>query len=166
MILRFTIFLAFLILTIEGKKYLQFSEEEQWQEFEEYMKWKKAKEIRENGQREIKYEKRYHENHDMYKSPKKDQQFSVNNPPPINQAALMARYIVNQAGKKIYFEREFIYESGYVYRLYHIIINDTIIFAILNFAQTSYFSKESIIKLNYKYKEIINIRIYTFIFKI
>ncbi|XP_016913983.1 protein CREG1 [Apis cerana] len=97
MILRFTIFLAFLILTIEAKKYLQFSEEEQWQEFEEYMKWKKAKEIRENDQREIKYEKRYHENHDMYKSSKKDQQFSVNNPPPINQAALMARYIVNQA---------------------------------------------------------------------
>lgn len=118
-----------MILTIEAKKYLEFSEEEQWQEFEKYMKWKKAKEIRENGQREVKYEKRYHENHDMYKSPKKDQQFSVNNPPPINQAALMARYIVNQAGKKIYFEREFIYESGYVYQLYHIIINDIIIFA-------------------------------------
>lgn len=129
MILRFTIFLAFLILTIKAKKYLQFSEEEQWQEFEEYMKWKKAKEIRENDQREIKYEKRYHENHDMYKSSKKDQQFSVNNPPPINQAALMARYIVNQAGKKIHFEREFIYEFGYVYQLCHNVINDTIIFA-------------------------------------
>lgn len=107
MFLRFAIFVAFLILTIEAKKYQQFSEDEQWQEFEEYLKWKKAKEIRENdprenGPREIKYEKpRHHEyHHDMYKSSERDQQILVENPPPIDQAALMARYIVNQAGKK------------------------------------------------------------------
>ncbi|KAF3425419.1 hypothetical protein E2986_04678 [Frieseomelitta varia] len=80
MILRFAIFVAFLILTIEAKKYERFSEDEQWQEFEEYLKWKKAKEMREN-------------HHDMYKSSEKEKQ----SPPPIDQAVLMARYIVNQA---------------------------------------------------------------------
>lgn len=99
MILRFAIFVIFLILTIEAKKHQQFSEDEQWQEFEEFLKWKKAKEMRENGPREIKYEKpRHHEyHHDMYKSSEKDQQLPIENPPPIDQAALMARYIVNQA---------------------------------------------------------------------
>ncbi|KOC60746.1 Protein CREG1 [Habropoda laboriosa] len=97
MILRFVIFGALLVLAIEAKRYSQFSEDEQWQEFEEYLKWKKAKEIRENGPPEIKYEKRHNENHDSYKMYGREQQVPVNSPPPIDQAALMARYIVNQA---------------------------------------------------------------------
>ncbi|XP_076302870.1 protein CREG1-like [Lasioglossum baleicum] len=97
MILRYAIFVAILILTIEAKKYPQFSEDEQWEEFEEYLKWKKAQAVRENRPQETKYEKRYHENHDMYKSFEGHQEQPANTPPPINQAALMARYIVNQA---------------------------------------------------------------------
>ncbi|CAK9831456.1 Protein CREG1 [Anthophora retusa] len=97
MILRFAIFGALLALAIEARKYSQFSEDEQWQEFEEYLKWKKAKEISENGPREIKYEKQHDENYDPHKMYRKDQQVPVSNPPPIDEAALMARYIVNQA---------------------------------------------------------------------
>lgn len=105
MIFRFAVFLSFLIFTIEAKKYSQFSEAEHWQEFEEFLKWKKAKEMSENDSGEIKYEKhQYHEDHhNMYKSSERDRQLPVNNPPPIDQAALMARYIVNQAGKKYIF---------------------------------------------------------------
>lgn len=95
MILRFTVFLALLILVIEAKK---FSEEEHWQEFEEFLKWKKAKEMREDGPRENKYMKRYQENQNVANMNENDQQIPLN-PPPIDQAALMARYIVNQAGK-------------------------------------------------------------------
>ncbi|CAK9816195.1 Protein CREG1 [Anthophora quadrimaculata] len=97
MILRFAIFGALLALVIEARKYSQFSEDEQWQEFEEYLKWKKAKEISENGPREIKYEKQHDENYDPHKMYRKDQQVPISNPPPIDEAALMARYIVNQA---------------------------------------------------------------------
>lgn len=105
MIFRFAVFLSFLIFTIEAKKYSHFSEAEHWQEFEEFLKWKKAKEMGENSPEEIKYEKHQHheDHHNMYKSTDRDRQLPVNNPPPIDQAALMARYIVNQAGKKIRF---------------------------------------------------------------
>ncbi|XP_017877559.1 protein CREG1 [Ceratina calcarata] len=102
MSLRFAVAVAVLIVAIEAKKYYnnnpEFSVEEQWQEFEEFLKWKKLREAREDNPREIKYEKYNHENHDMYK-PEKDRQIRANSdgPPPIDQAALMARYIVNQA---------------------------------------------------------------------
>ena len=99
MIFRFAVFLSFLIFTIEAKKYSHFSEAEHWQEFEEFLKWKKAKEMGENSPEEIEYEKHQHrgDHHNMYKSTDRDRQLPVNNPPPIDQAALMARYIVNQA---------------------------------------------------------------------
>ncbi|XP_076754353.1 cellular Repressor of E1A-stimulated Genes [Xylocopa sonorina] len=95
MILRFAIVVGLLAFMIEAKN-PQFSAEEQWQEFEEFLKWKKAREVHEDKSREIRSEKWYHENHDMYKPSEKNQQIPVDDPPPIDQAALMARYIVNQ----------------------------------------------------------------------
>ncbi|CAL7951613.1 unnamed protein product [Xylocopa violacea] len=95
MILRFAIFVALLVSVIEAKN-PQFSVEEQWQEFEEFLKWKKAREMHEDNTREIKNEKWHRENHDVYKPFERNQQVPVNDPPPIDQAALMARYIVNQ----------------------------------------------------------------------
>lgn len=98
MIWRFTLFVAFLIVTIEAKKYPQPWQErghEQWREFEEFLEWKKAKKLQEYRLPEIKYEKLQSENHDVDQVYEKNQQA----PPPIDEAALMARYIVNQAGK-------------------------------------------------------------------
>lgn len=95
MIWRITLFVALFVLTIEAKKYSQSFEEHQWQEFEEFLKWKKAREQREN-----KYEKRHDGNHEVDQLYEKVQQIPLSNPPPVDEAALMARYIVNQAGKK------------------------------------------------------------------
>lgn len=91
MILRVTTFLALLILTVEAKKYAQ--DQQQWQEFEEFRKWKQSKEqARENGPKEIN-QREQDETHDISEIYEKRAQ----NPPPIDQAALMGRYIVNQA---------------------------------------------------------------------
>ncbi|XP_029041948.1 protein CREG1 [Osmia bicornis bicornis] len=92
MIWRITLFVALFVLTIEAKKYSQSFEEHQWQEFEEFLKWKKAREQREN-----KYEKRHDESHEVDQLYEKVQQIPLSNPPPVDEAALMARYIVNQA---------------------------------------------------------------------
>ncbi|XP_076618085.1 cellular Repressor of E1A-stimulated Genes [Colletes latitarsis] len=98
MIWRITVFVTLLILTIEAKKHSQYWEtQEQWQEFEEFLKWKKMRELHEHRPQEIKYEKWHHENHDTDKIYEKNQQVPSVNPPPVDRAALMARFIVNQA---------------------------------------------------------------------
>nr|XP_003701330.1 PREDICTED: protein CREG1 [Megachile rotundata] len=95
---RFTLFIAVLVLTVEAKKYPQSFEEHQWEEFEEFLKWKKSKELHGNGPRENKYEKRYYDDsREVDQTYEKNQQSPNNNPPPVDQAALMARYIVNHA---------------------------------------------------------------------
>ncbi|XP_078050425.1 cellular Repressor of E1A-stimulated Genes [Augochlora pura] len=97
MILRFTILVALAILAIEAHNYPQtLEEQEQWKEFEEFLKWKKAKQLGENHWHGKKYKKHYSESHEMDKVYESNEQSSAD-PPPINQAALMARYIVNQA---------------------------------------------------------------------
>lgn len=97
MICRITVFFALLILTIEAKKYSQSFEEHQWQEFEEFLKWKKARELRENGPKENKYEKQHYDSSEVDQTYGKNPQIPMSNPPPVDQGALMARYIVNQA---------------------------------------------------------------------
>ncbi|XP_054001355.1 protein CREG1 [Hylaeus anthracinus] len=97
MIWRFAILVALSILTVEAKKYSQkWEEQEQWQEFEEFLKWKKMRELREYQPQEMKYEKQRYEIRDMEKISERDQQPPVV-PPPVDRAALMARFIVNQA---------------------------------------------------------------------
>lgn len=101
MIWRITIYIVLLVLTIEAKKYPQkWEEQEQWQEFEEFLKWKKMREQHEHRPHETKYEKRPHESYDANKIYESNEPLSNVNPPPIDKAALMARFIVNQAGKK------------------------------------------------------------------
>ncbi|XP_031843492.1 cellular Repressor of E1A-stimulated Genes [Nomia melanderi] len=98
MILRLAIFVALLSLAIEAQKQLQTSEEqEQWKEFEEFLEWKKSKRIGEDRSYEKKYKKQYYENRNADKVYDSNEQIPNANPPPIDQAALMARYIVNQA---------------------------------------------------------------------
>ncbi|XP_076660278.1 cellular Repressor of E1A-stimulated Genes [Halictus rubicundus] len=97
MILRLTIFVALAILTIEAQKYPQILEEqEQWKEFEEFLEWKKARQLGEIRSHEKKYKKPYYENRNVDKVYESNEQPNAN-PPPVDQAALMARYIVNQA---------------------------------------------------------------------
>nr|XP_033330034.1 protein CREG1 [Megalopta genalis] len=97
MILRFMIFVALAILAIEAHNYPQtFEEHEQWKEFEEFLKWKKAKQLGENHWHGKKYKKHYSESREMDKVYESNEQSSAD-PPPVDQAALMARYIVNQA---------------------------------------------------------------------
>lgn len=101
MILRLAIFVALLSLAIEAQKQLQTSEEqEQWAEFEEFLEWKKSKRIDQDRSYDKKYKKQYYENRNTDKVYESNEQIVNANPPPIDQAALMARYIVNQAGKK------------------------------------------------------------------
>ncbi|XP_076162006.1 cellular Repressor of E1A-stimulated Genes [Ptiloglossa arizonensis] len=98
MIWRITIYIVLLVLTIEAKKYPQkWEEQEQWQEFEEFLKWKKMREQHEHRPHETKYEKRPHESYDANKIYESNEPLSNVNPPPIDKAALMARFIVNQA---------------------------------------------------------------------
>lgn len=101
MILRLAIFVALLSLAIEAQKQLQSSEEqEQWAEFEEFLEWKKSKRTGQDRLYDKKYKKQYYENRNTDKVYESNEQIVNANPPPIDQAALMARYIVNQAGKK------------------------------------------------------------------
>lgn len=86
MILRVASFLALILVAAEAKKYT-LQQQQQWEEFQEYLKWKKFREQQETPQA-IGYEKEAaYETHHAEKS----------GPPPPDQAALMARYIVNQA---------------------------------------------------------------------
>lgn len=100
MIWRFAIFAALLILTVEAKKYTEASaaQRDEWQQFEEFLKWKKFRELRENYSQDAKYEKEHRESHDVDRIYERNQEVPISDPPPINEAALMARYIVNQAG--------------------------------------------------------------------
>lgn len=101
MILRIAIFVTLLSLAIDAQKQLQtFDEQEQWREFEEFLEWKKSKRIGEDRSYEKKHKKQYYENRNTDKVYERNEQLPNSNPPPIDQAALMARYIVNQAGKK------------------------------------------------------------------
>nr|XP_050865565.1 protein CREG1 [Vespula vulgaris] len=96
MILRVSIFIAFLILTIEAKKYNNQNGDKyrQWQEFEEFLEWKKMKEQRE---REGKWSIDFTDNSsDSIKNYEREHRRSQD-PPPVEDAVLMARYIVNQA---------------------------------------------------------------------
>lgn len=97
MILRFTILVALAVLAIEAQKYPQtLDEQEQWKEFEEFLQWKKARQLGEFRSHEKKYKKQHYENRDVDKVYESNEQSNAN-PPPVDQAALMARYIVNQA---------------------------------------------------------------------
>lgn len=97
MILRLTIFVALAILAIEAQKYPQtFEEQEQWKEFEEFLEWKKAKQLGVIRSHEKKYKKPYYENRKDDRVYESNEQLD-SNPPPVDQVALMARYIVNQA---------------------------------------------------------------------
>ncbi|KZC05320.1 PREDICTED: protein CREG1 [Dufourea novaeangliae] len=99
MILRVTIFVALLSLAIEAHKYPQtLDEREQWKEFEEFQEWKKAKQFSERRY-ENKYKKWHpdNENHDVDKVYERNEKIPNANPPSVDEAALMARYIVNQA---------------------------------------------------------------------
>ncbi|XP_076233719.1 cellular Repressor of E1A-stimulated Genes [Calliopsis andreniformis] len=92
MIWRFALLVALSVFATEAKKYSQhWQDHEQWQEFEEFLEWKNARKLYEGRPREIKYEKQ--DSREVDRSSEKNQQA----PPPIDQAALMARYIVNQA---------------------------------------------------------------------
>ena len=99
MIWRFAIFAALLVLTVEAKKYTEASaaQRDEWQQFEEFLKWKKFRELRENYSQDAKYEKEHRESHDVDRIYERNQEVPISNPPPINEVALMARYIVNQA---------------------------------------------------------------------
>lgn len=81
MIFRVVSLLALLVLATEAKKYSP-ELEQQWEEFQEYLKWKKFQEEKDPVNEEV---------HNV----------QINNertgPPSPDQAALMARYIVNQA---------------------------------------------------------------------
>lgn len=76
----------------------------EWQEFKEFQKfryWKRS--LRERGDKEIPRKYYGPDNEDRFIRKKHDRWIKknegiVNDPPPIDQAALMARYIVNQAG--------------------------------------------------------------------
>lgn len=85
MILRVTAFLALLIFA-EANRY---TDEAQWQEFEEYLKWKKTKDARGFVPRDLKNEA----SQEIADVLAQEQQ----NPPPADRGALMGRYIVNQA---------------------------------------------------------------------
>lgn len=97
MILRASIFIALLILTIEGKKYNNQNGDKnrQWQEFEEFLEWKKMKEQKRiEGKWSIDYTDNSSDSIKTYG--KENRRFQ--DPPPVEDAVLMARYIVNQAG--------------------------------------------------------------------
>ncbi|XP_043505217.1 protein CREG1 [Polistes fuscatus] len=93
-ILPATIFIAFLILMIEAKKYNNENRNvyQEWQEFEEFLEWKRMKE---NGNKmSIDFNDNY--NSDSIKNYGKEDRRSQD-PPPVEDAVLMARFIVNQA---------------------------------------------------------------------
>ncbi|KAK2579109.1 hypothetical protein KPH14_001280 [Odynerus spinipes] len=95
MILRASIFFALLILTIEAKKYNGNNDKyQQWQEFEEFLEWKRTKEQEgKEGKWSIDFTDNLSETIKNYEKVDKQTQ----NPPPVEDAVLMARYIVNQA---------------------------------------------------------------------
>ncbi|KAI4491034.1 hypothetical protein M0802_010537 [Mischocyttarus mexicanus] len=93
-ILPASIFIAFLILMIDAKKYNNENHDvyREWHEFEEFLEWKKMKE---NGNKvSIGFNGYY--NSDSIKNYGKEDRRSVNPPSP-EDAVLMARFIVNQA---------------------------------------------------------------------
>ncbi|XP_014470650.1 PREDICTED: protein CREG1 [Dinoponera quadriceps] len=79
------------ILISERNKIDAKPNDEQWKEFEEFLNWKQEKEQR-------KYDTNYNTlTTQVREIDGKDHNQVVLDPPPMNEAALMARYIVNQA---------------------------------------------------------------------
>ena len=73
------------------------AEYRQWQEFKEFQEFQAWKKMPRDGRNERKEQRKQHfapESKRRWSSEETD----VQDPPPIDQAALMARYIVNQAG--------------------------------------------------------------------
>lgn len=95
MILRSSIFFALLILAIEAKKYNENNDKyRQWQEFEEFLEWKNAKEEKKREEKSsLESTDNFSDTIKNYKGEDKQTQ----EPPPVEDAVLMARYIVNQA---------------------------------------------------------------------
>ncbi|KAG7207400.1 hypothetical protein KM043_009052 [Ampulex compressa] len=89
MMLRLVTLIVILITAIEAKKY---ADEHDWQEFEEFLKWKKFKALQENDLWKNKERLLTDRSNDV----RRDYE-ELQDPPPIDKAALMGRYIVNQA---------------------------------------------------------------------
>ncbi|XP_046740873.1 protein CREG1 [Diprion similis] len=89
------LFLCFLApIQIQTAKYLDSNEYEEWEEFKEFQRWKHSKKHQDpTGTRYWNYDLgRYNDNEqNTY-----DGGLDADDPPPIDKAALMARYIVNQ----------------------------------------------------------------------
>ncbi|XP_015589929.1 protein CREG1 [Cephus cinctus] len=103
MMYRWTIIFLILVPTLleANRRFADSYEYEEWQEFKDFQEWKRTKKIRGDALEDRKfgqfvpleryykrksYEKHYHHRPQGFEDP-----------PPIDQAALMGRYIVNQA---------------------------------------------------------------------
>ncbi|XP_032679469.1 protein CREG1-like [Odontomachus brunneus] len=92
--LRVVSVVVVLFLISEAKKLEAGPSSEQWKEFQDFMEWKREKQQREYDTNEytmqvgaIRFDRNAQRNHNR----------DVPDPPPVDQAALMARYVVNQA---------------------------------------------------------------------
>lgn len=95
MILRSSLLFALLIITIEAKKYTENNDKyRQWQEFEEFLEWKRTKEQKDKGG---KWTDDFMDNLSDVRNYEKADKQTQNPPPPVEDGVLMARYIVNQA---------------------------------------------------------------------
>lgn len=89
--LRLTSVIALCILISDGHKLGVRVNREQWEEFEEFLEWKEARRSSEYGASEFVIPAIDDDRNSV------DSTTTVAPPPPINQTALMARYVVNQA---------------------------------------------------------------------
>jgi len=95
--LRIVSIIILCILLYSDASDAQLKHNEQWKEFEEFLEWKKTRQSREYSMNEF----LIHGFNDDGNVQRSDNQI-VQDPPPAHQAALMARYIVNQAGMCVY----------------------------------------------------------------
>ena len=99
-----TLILVGLLLILAMSMSYDSSDYREWQEFKEFRKfeaWKKAMKVHEaHPQRWEDYPSEVGDHHyrELQNSRRKSK-YRDEGPPPIDQVALMARYIVNQAGK-------------------------------------------------------------------
>lgn len=97
--LRLACVIVVSILISEAYKFDAGPNSEQWKAFQEFIEWKQEK------QQQREYDANEYTTHvrtirfDCDRNARKNHNQGALDPPPIDQAALMARYVVNQAGK-------------------------------------------------------------------
>jgi len=91
--LRIASIIVLCILLYSDASDARLKHNEQWEEFEEFLEWKKARQLREYSTNKFLI-RGFDDDGDVQRS---DNQI-VQDPPSAHQTALMARYVINQAG--------------------------------------------------------------------